>query len=134
MGAGPLKAWEKHWDLLPLACEMSWGRIEYLSSGAVRDFRTMENEVAERLRPPLADWEQLRERRRAMNPLGPGSAPCGSSGLNEMERRARLTGGRDLPELDRAVTDPVARRPCGFCPAAVATPACFWKAGNPPAY
>jgi type VI secretion system protein VasJ len=89
MGTGPLKDWEEHWDLLPLACEMSWGRIEYLSSGKVQGFQRMEIEVAQRLRPPEPDWEALAERRRAMNPLGPASAAGGfSMDLREMERRA----------------------------------------------
>ncbi|HSB71554.1 MAG TPA: TagF domain-containing protein [Candidatus Methylomirabilis sp.] len=112
MGAGPLKAWEKHWELLLLACEMPWGRIEHLSSGAIRDFRAMEIEVAERLRPPRPDWEQLRERLRSVSPLEPGSTPCHSSmDLEEMERCAsRLTGETEIfLNLDAARgTDPVA--------------------------
>lgn len=89
MGVGPLKAWEEHWDLLPLACEMPWGRLEYLSGGSVQDLRRLEIEVAQRLRPPEPNWEGLAERRRVMNPLGPGSAAAGSSpDLPEMERRA----------------------------------------------
>ena len=98
MGVGPLKAWEEHWDLLPLACEMSWGRIEYLSSGAIQDFRRMESEVAQRLRPPAPDWDGMIERRRSMIPLGSGSAADGSSlDLQEMERRASgLSSGTDL--------------------------------------
>lgn len=98
MGAGPLKAWEEHWDLLPLACEMSWGRIEYLSSGAVPDFRRMEIEVAQRLRPPVPDWEKLSERIRAMIPLCSGSAAGRSpEDLEEMERRASgLSSGAEI--------------------------------------
>lgn len=98
MGAGPLKDWEEHWDLLPLACEMSWGRIEYLSSGTIKDLRRMETEVAERLRPPLPDWEAHTERRRAMTPLvsGPG-AGASSMDLKEMERRAsELSRGTEI--------------------------------------
>ena len=94
MGIGPLKAWEEHWDLLPLACEMPWGRIEYLSGGSVQDFRRMEVEVAQRLRPPEPNWEGLTERRRAMNPLGPVSVAGGfSMDLTEMERRASGLSG-----------------------------------------
>ncbi len=94
MGSGPLKAWEEHWDLLPLACEMSWGRIEYLSSGAVQDYRRMEIEVSQRLIPPVPDWEVLLERRRAITP--PGSDPDGAGScmdLREMKRQAMGLSG-----------------------------------------
>jgi type VI secretion system protein VasJ len=98
MGAGPLKAWEEHWDLLPLACEMPWGRMEYLSGGRVQDLRRMEVEIAQRLRPPEPNWEGLSERRRAMNPQGAGFAARGSGmDLQEMERRASALSGR--PEI-----------------------------------
>jgi type VI secretion system protein VasJ len=116
MGTGPLKDWEQHWDLLPLACEMSWGRIEYLCSGAVQDLRRMEMEVAQRLRPPEPDWEGLTERRRAMSPLGPAvggppSAVGSCMDLKEMQRRAAgLSGGTQIfLNLDAArAGDPVA--------------------------
>ncbi len=112
MGIGPLKAWEEHWDLLPLACETTWDRMEYLSSGAIQDFRRMEAEVAQRLRPPVPGWDGLTERRRAMTPLDSRAAAGGSPlDLKEMERRAsRLSGGAEIfLNLDaERVTDPVA--------------------------
>lgn len=89
MGIGPLKAWEEHWDLLPLACEMPWRRIEYLSGGSVQDFRRMEVEVAQRLRPPEPNWEGFAERRRVMVPLDPGSGAGDSAvDVTDMERQA----------------------------------------------
>jgi type VI secretion system protein VasJ len=88
MGIGPLKAWEAHWDLLPLACEMPWRRIEYLSGGSIQDFRRMEVEVTQRLRPPEASWEGFAERRGTMGPPDPGSVGGSSEDVTEMERRA----------------------------------------------
>jgi type VI secretion system protein VasJ len=95
LGTGPLNGWEEHWDLLPLACETPWGRIEYLSGRGVQDLRRMEVEVAQRLRPPESNWQELADRRRAVSPQGPGFAaggPC--MDLKEMERRASALSGR----------------------------------------
>jgi type VI secretion system protein VasJ len=98
MGVGPLIAWEEHWDLLPLACETAWGRIEYLSGGSVQDLRRMEVEITQRLRPPEPHWEGLAERRRDMGVQGPGSATSGAGmDLEDMERRASALSGQ--PEM-----------------------------------
>ncbi len=55
IGSGCLKDWESQWDLLPIACEKPWGGMEYLSSRAFEDLRTLETAVRN-LRPPFPDW------------------------------------------------------------------------------
>lgn len=111
MGAGSLSVWEEHWDLLPLACETAWGRIEYLSGGNVQDLRRMEVEITQRLRPPEPNWTGLAERRRGMGVPGPGSA-AGKSGvdLEDMERQASALSGRPemVVSLHASAADPTA--------------------------
>ncbi len=65
MGTGPLNGWEDHWDLLPIACEGAWERMEYLSSQKLQDFRELEAQV-QKIRPPLPRWEDLKARRGEM--------------------------------------------------------------------
>ena len=136
MGTGPLKAWEEHWDLLPLACEMSWGRIEYLSGGKVQDLRRMEIEVTQRLRPPEPAWETLAERQRSMNPLGSGSAAGGSlMAVKEMERRASGLCGQaeivlSLPGTPADPSSTAALWGCLLRKCGVATPSVVFLGGG----
>jgi len=45
LGTGPLKDWDTHWDLLPLALDKTWQQIEYLATKRHLDFSQLENEV-----------------------------------------------------------------------------------------
>jgi len=56
LGHGPLKGWEDHWDLLVLASEGTWNRMEYLSKRLFNNLREFEKELV-RVSPPEPDWE-----------------------------------------------------------------------------
>ncbi len=58
-GHGPLKGWEDHWDLLVVACEKTWSRMEYLSQRVFNSLREFENEAL-RISSPESDWEKLK--------------------------------------------------------------------------
>jgi type VI secretion system protein VasJ len=62
MGTGPLRGWEEHWDLLPFACERTWGQIESLSVQMFKDLKKLEGEVRG-VRPPIPEWSDLTSRR-----------------------------------------------------------------------
>lgn len=62
MGIGPLNGWEKDWDLLPLACETTWNRMEYLSTRMFNGLKQMEEEM-QNLQPPFSGWEELAGKR-----------------------------------------------------------------------
>ncbi len=58
MGTGPLKGWEKRWNLLPLVFEKIWDRIEYLAAGRFMDLKQLEDEVLN-MQSPSAEWKEL---------------------------------------------------------------------------
>jgi type VI secretion system protein VasJ len=60
IGTGPLKDWEKYWNLLPFACEGAWSQMESLS---IRMFSGLEPlvEDLERIHPPQAHWSDYRD-------------------------------------------------------------------------
>ena len=62
-GTGGLEDWRDHWDLLPYACEASWGQMDYLIA---RNFASLDqfNASIKGLSPPLEDWETLRLKRK----------------------------------------------------------------------
>lgn len=63
-GSGPLDGWEKHWDLLPFACEQTWARMEYISAQSFEDVKKLEDALAG-IKPPVPEWsdfESMKER------------------------------------------------------------------------
>ena len=62
VGTGPLEGWEDYWDLLPFACEKTWGQIEYLSTKRLMDFKQLEDEVR-MIRPPYPNWSEYVSKR-----------------------------------------------------------------------
>jgi type VI secretion system protein VasJ len=67
MGTGALPGISKHWELLPVALEPLWARMEYLGARRYIDFSQMKEDT-ERLPPPEKRWkahENEREKRRA---------------------------------------------------------------------
>lgn len=68
MGMGLLNGWEDHWDLLPFACERTWGQIEYLSSFITQDLKKFEQEV-QHLRPPLPGWPDFEMKRKDLGSM-----------------------------------------------------------------
>jgi len=56
IGSGNLASWEKHWELLPWACEDAWRHMEYISA---KRFDNLEKLEAELLctKPPCPDWQ-----------------------------------------------------------------------------
>jgi type VI secretion system protein VasJ len=87
MGTGPLKDWESQWDLLPLACENTWGQIEYLSVQMFDDLTKMESEV-QNIRPPYPEWSKfIKEREDIIN--------ANSQGLREFDRQASDMSAKD---------------------------------------
>lgn len=57
-GHGSLKGWEDRWDLLVLACEKTWSRMEYLSQRSFGNLGEFEEEV-HRISSPEPDWEKF---------------------------------------------------------------------------
>lgn len=62
MGTGSLKGWEEQWDLIPFACEKTWGQIEYISAQSFNDLKKLETEI-QNIRPPFSEWQELRSKR-----------------------------------------------------------------------
>ncbi len=93
MGTGPLSGWEDHWDLLPFACDRSWGQIEYLSALVANDFKKLEAEVRH-IRSPSSEWSDWSLKRKEVESqwLHPHTDPSSSS-LKEMEERASTAPG-----------------------------------------
>jgi type VI secretion system protein VasJ len=63
MGNGPMKGWEIHWDLLLVACEGTWGRMEELSSQRFTDLDHLQKEIGHRIPSPLPEWTEHAARR-----------------------------------------------------------------------
>lgn len=62
IGTGSLPDWEKNWDLLPLACEDSWNRMENLLAKSYKTLQNLEEEVYQIPAPPI-EWEKISQRR-----------------------------------------------------------------------
>ncbi len=76
-GLGPLDAWQSNWDLLPFSCEKTWLQIEFLSSNLFPDLKKLEEEIRT-IRPPVADWNELAAKRKALNECGSPTDPYSS--------------------------------------------------------
>jgi len=55
MGAGYLKGWSAHWNLLPYACENVWNQMDYLAARRFMDLGQLEDSVRI-IQSPLSDW------------------------------------------------------------------------------
>ncbi|HME43643.1 MAG TPA: type VI secretion system-associated protein TagF [Syntrophorhabdales bacterium] len=86
MGTGPLKDWGSQWDLVPLACESVWGRMEYLSEKTFADLRELEDQILN-ITPPAAAWLELARKREGFGEPGPLQ-------LRELEANASGLSGR----------------------------------------
>jgi type VI secretion system protein VasJ len=86
MGTGPLNQWEDYWDLLPLACEGAWERMEYLSSQKLQDVRELEAQI-QKIRPPLPQWDEQKARRGAMKPAPDLESTLSNETMNLSEKR-----------------------------------------------
>jgi type VI secretion system protein VasJ len=58
MGIGPLKKWDRHWELLPFALENTWSQIEYLTAKRFFDFKQLEDGL-QMIPPPVGDWPEF---------------------------------------------------------------------------
>jgi type VI secretion system protein VasJ len=58
MGTGELDGWEEHWDLLPLACETTWGQMESFSTRMYKTFQGLEQDLYG-MRIPAPRWEDF---------------------------------------------------------------------------
>lgn len=76
MGAGNLEKWEKHWELLPFACEGVWRQMEQLASKNYKSFEAFQQEVG-MLRPPPGSWKEL-----SLEKSGLAGKSAASSDLN----------------------------------------------------
>lgn len=65
IGTGSLNDWENRWDLLPLACDKSWGQIEYASARMVHDIQALGTEIRN-IRPPSPEWAEFESGRKAL--------------------------------------------------------------------
>ncbi|MEW6381894.1 MAG: TagF domain-containing protein [bacterium] len=87
MGTGPLPGWEERWDLVSLACENAWCRMEHQAaasmgrqSAPLADVRRLEAEILA-IKPPMADWTGLLKERESWP--GAFGAPASMSGIVE---------------------------------------------------
>lgn len=62
MGTGSLPNWEKNWDLLPLALEDSWNRMENMLAKSFKNLQNLEEEVYQ-IPSPSGEWEKMNQRR-----------------------------------------------------------------------
>jgi type VI secretion system protein VasJ len=97
MGSGALRGWQENWDLLPFACEKTWRQIEHLASGLYSSFNKLEEEI-QVIRPPIANWPGLAEKRRELNAFGSPLDPYASFlDLGDLKKQAAAGKGR--PEV-----------------------------------
>jgi len=97
MGSGPIAEWDDNWDLIPYAYQNIWTQIEYLSTKGVVDLRALETEI-QGMRPPVANWDVLREKRERFR-----SFPLEAL----KERFSRLSETDPFLCLDRLPYDPL---------------------------
>jgi type VI secretion system protein VasJ len=103
MGTGALRCWQENWDLLPFACEKTWRQIEHLAANLYATFNKLEEEI-QAIRPPVADWQGLAEKRRELNAFGSPLDPYASFlDLGDLKKLAAAGKGRSevFVSLDR---------------------------------
>lgn len=59
VGVGPLKKWDRHWELLAFALENTWSQIEYLSAKRFLEFKQLEDEL-QSIPFPVNDWTEFK--------------------------------------------------------------------------
>ena len=59
VGIGPLKKWDRHWELLAFALENTWRQIEYLSAKRYLDFKQLEDGL-QMIPSPIGDWTEFK--------------------------------------------------------------------------
>jgi type VI secretion system protein VasJ len=96
MGKGPMKDWEDHWDLLPLAFEKTWAQIEHLAAGRFVDFKQMEDEVR-CIKPPGPIWKDLESLRGRPGEFESSLKNRFQWDLGEIEKK--IEGLREIPEI-----------------------------------
>lgn len=108
MGTGLLEDWETHWDLLPLACDMTWRHIEYVSAKRFTDFKQFEGEICS-MNPPDDNWSQLTNRRENSQVLESSSdISTPSQGFESLENNKVLSQAEKTEffvALDRGSSD-----------------------------
>jgi type VI secretion system protein VasJ len=110
LGTGPLKNWEANWELLPVALENTWNRIEYLGAKRLLNLKQLEDEV-QMLASPPGNWSELKTKpdRVGHNSPGKGGMPSAwrkkAQNLNQVSTQAfaSIELG-DVPLDDRART------------------------------
>jgi len=107
MGSGHLKAWEAHWELLPLVLDKTWLQMEYLSAKRLPDFNHLEDEV--RMLPlPTDNWSDLNLAGRQTGEPNPG---CDNSATEERPLHNMISGRSDplmgiMPLINGSQNDP----------------------------
>lgn len=103
MGSGPLRDWEQRWDLLPLACERTWDRMEYLAAQRAREFRSFEEDIT-RIKPPAPDWGEFSAKGEELGSslADAGGSEAGSAGALRSLSEALAAGGETLLAVDGA--------------------------------
>jgi type VI secretion system protein VasJ len=96
MGTGPLDQWEEYWDLLPLACEGAWERMEYLSSQKLQDVGEIQAQV-QKIRPPLPRWDELKVSRGEMNPAPDFETKLRDETMNFSEKKEVVLRLNQIP-------------------------------------
>jgi type VI secretion system protein VasJ len=92
IGIGPLEGWEHQWDLLPLACEQTWGQMEYLSAARFTTFKEFEDGVHV-IRPPDATWSEFLTQRGGLGAESGGLEDKVSSLSQKRDFLVPLDGG-----------------------------------------
>jgi type VI secretion system protein VasJ len=96
IGTGSLRDWEKRWDLLPLACDKSWGHIEYVSARMLHDIKALAIEIRN-VRQPSSEWAEFESTRKAlMESLTVTGREHAPYDLDSLKKRA--IGLSDKPE------------------------------------
>jgi type VI secretion system protein VasJ len=80
MGSGLLDRWEDNWELLPLACEGLWSRMEQMATKNYQELDRLKEDL-HMLRPPQARWQDLqRQSAELLDGLLPGDQPVPAVG------------------------------------------------------
>jgi len=90
IGTGPLKDWENMWDLLPLACDRSWGQIEYASARMVSELQSFAAEI-QNIRPPSHEWPGFdTDRKRLIESMN----ASGNESIDSLKKKASGLSGK----------------------------------------
>lgn len=94
VGTGHLKDWENRWDLLPLACEKSWGQIEYASARMVQDIQALGDDIRN-VKQPSSEWAEFESASKdLMKSLAFGGSEHVTYDLDMLKKRASGISGK----------------------------------------